>query len=169
MLSHAKDDAALNLQNVVAAAPSRFNEVGLYAPSQSQGLSPMNQQTVAYLASKTAASSALKNSLSPLLSFSSHRISSIILSFKKNQPPSFFYRALCLLPKSAQYLLKNLSVSSSKNHPHSSMIYIPFSHPESTFPKNSVVPFHEHPLHTFPLTPPTWKNNNKKKFQKRKQ
>ena len=90
MLSHAKDDAALNLQNVVAAAPSRFNEVGLYAPSQSQGLSPMNQQTVAYLASKTAASSALKNFLSPLLSFSSDSISSIILSLKKKKKPATF-------------------------------------------------------------------------------
>ena len=59
MLSHAKDDTTLNLQNVAAAAPSRFNEVGLYAPSQSQGLSPMNQQTVAYVGSKTAASSVI--------------------------------------------------------------------------------------------------------------
>ena len=63
MLSHAKDDAALNLQNVAAAAPSRFNEVGLYAPSQSQGLSPMNQQTVASVGSKTAASNPLETSI----------------------------------------------------------------------------------------------------------
>nr|CAN72761.1 hypothetical protein VITISV_014946 [Vitis vinifera] len=63
VLSHTKDDATLNLQNVAAAAPSRFNEVGLYAPSQSQGLSPMNQQTVASVGSKTAASNPLETSI----------------------------------------------------------------------------------------------------------
>ena len=47
------EKSPLNPQNVAATAPSRFNKVGLYAPSQSWGESPMNQQTVAYVGSKT--------------------------------------------------------------------------------------------------------------------
>ena len=32
--------------------------------------------------------------------------------------------------------------------------------PSITFFKTSVIPSHEHPLHPFPLTPPTWKDHS---------
>ena len=55
-LFHAKDDAALHLQNVATTAPSRFNKVSLYAPSPNAGEFLVNQQIVTSLGSKTAAS-----------------------------------------------------------------------------------------------------------------
>ena len=112
-----------NLQNGAAAAPSRFNEVGLYAPSQSQGLSPMNQQTVAPLRSKTAASNLHETSDSSSFSPKLTALYFLFLLFLSCVPLPFLFFSF----------LSSTLPTWEDNSPARKMIFLPLNHATALF------------------------------------
>ena len=91
----------------------------------------------------------------------------LIISIMLSKPPLvFFLKTTIIHPParvSSSFLSKKFfdpslylpqKPSSFIHYLYSS--FMPRIHPSKT----NVVPFHEHPLHTFPLTPPTWKNHS---------